>query len=158
MFNRVLNDKLLAQQVASLINNNNHLNKYYSSQEVLSQKDTYVVETLGSIVIGSIQIVKQAYILSEICHLVVHPEMRKQGVAKILILAAIKKSTTPMVYATIRKNNTGSRKAFKSCGFLNVGHYTTGNRDVLLYVSTCKRWKKQIDITQSPDYTNTHRR
>ena len=152
MFKRILTEEEIAKQIAWLINTNNRLNKRYNINEILSVSSSYLVETLGSIVVGCVQVERQAYVLSEIKHLVVHLTMRRQGLAKILIASALNKSTTPVVYATVREDNIGSQKAFTACGFTNAGKYTTENRSIILFLATSPKWKNTVDKINSSTY------
>jgi len=148
MFKRTIDDYSIAKQITLLLNKNNKLTIRYQPEDILHVKDTYIVETIGEIVIGCIQVEKQSYIMSELKHLVVHPDMRKRGIAKNLVLAGIKKSITPLLYATIRQDNIASLNTFKFCKFLCVGKYTTGNRNILLHVITCPKWDEQVYKTE----------
>lgn len=140
MFNRGLNDTEAAIQISVLINAHNKLKGNYSPWDILREKETYIVEAVKNTVLGAIQIQKQAYVLSEIKHLVVRPECRKAGMAKHLIKAALNKSTTPIVYATIRQENVASIRAFNSCGFKKTAHYDTNKRSVLVFMRTSSKW------------------
>lgn len=143
MFNRGLNDAEAAFQISALINTHNKLKSNHSPWDVLREKDTYIVEAIKNTVMGAIQIQKQAYILSEIKHLVVHPGCRKAGMAKHLINAALDKSITPIVYATIRQENVASIRAFSSCGFKKATHYDTNERSVLVFMRTSNKWLRK---------------
>jgi ribosomal protein S18 acetylase RimI-like enzyme len=158
MFQRVATDRVIASQVAALLNTHNKLNTKYNVEDILMDKNTYIVETLNHTVLACVQIRKQAYILSEIRHLSVTPAARHQGIGKTLVSSALISSPTPIVYATIRKDNIASIKTFESCGFVKAGIYTTGTRDIFLYVATCQKWKKKVDNPTNSFYNDDYRR
>jgi len=155
MFKRILDSTSAAKQVAGLLNSYNQLNTHYNAQNILDESASYTVESIGKTVIGCVQVQKQAYMLSEIKHLCVHPSMRKQGFAKMLITSALDRAPTPMVYATIREENIGSIKAFESCGFKRVGEYATGTRKVFIFMAICPKWQNKVDKSQIPVYNES---
>ena len=160
MFARVLNDNLIATQIAALLNKHNKLGVHYSKDGILLEKDTYIVETVDRFVVAAVQIKRLSYAISEAKHLVVRTNMRKKGLAKSLVTAAVNRSTTPIVIATIREENAGSIKTFESCGFVCSGKYTTNTRDVLLYMTTSPKWRKKVDKNRKlsyPDLTGGER-
>lgn len=144
MFQRAMSEAAIAEQIASLLNSHNRLGTYFTKQSILATKGDYIVETMGPLVAGCIRVERQSYNLTELKHLVVNPKCRKSGIAKYLIFSGINRATTPLVYAMIRRDNTSSQRAFIACGFVDAGHYTTGNRDVLLYLTTAPKWKKKL--------------
>lgn len=142
IFSRVITDREVATQVASLINLNNRLNSHYTPEMIVQCSREYIVESLGNVVIACIKIERQSYNITELKHLTVDTKNRGMGVAKMLVKTAIQRSTTPIIYAMIRHDNKASQKVFMSCGFTHSGKYTTNNRDVLLYTATGAAWKK----------------
>lgn len=158
MFKRVASDAEIARQIAALLNSHNRLGVHYTKETILAAKGDFIVQTMGPLVAGCVKVERQSYSMTEIKHLVVHPSFRRSGLAKMLVESGINQATTPLIYATIRRDNTASQRTFQSCGFAHVGHYTTGNRDVLLYVTTCPKWKKEVVNSVSPANVNYHRR
>lgn len=144
MFKRTISDEEMALQISGLLNKHSKLSMVYSPEHIYNERNSYIVETIGQIVVGCVQVEKQAYALSEIKHLVVRPEMRGRGIARSLVGAALNFSATPLAYATIRKENLSSQAVFRACGFINASYYTTGDRDLLMFVATSPKWKKQV--------------
>ena len=136
MFKRAITDLEIAKQISSLLSQHNNLGTVFTPEMIMAAQGDYIVQTIGPLVAASLKIERQSYNMTEIKHMVVHPSMRKRGLAKILILSGIKQATTPLIYATTRGDNIASCKALQSCGLKHVGQYTTGNRNVLLYMIT----------------------
>jgi ribosomal protein S18 acetylase RimI-like enzyme len=147
MFQRLLQETEIARQVALLINNNNDLNSKLNAATVLANRKGYIVESSGTEVVACVKLERQSYNMSEIKHLVVISKYRKCGLAKRLVLESLKRSTNPIVYATVRKDNIPSQKVFQACGFINSGQYTTGNKVILLYIVTSPKWRNALDRT-----------
>ena len=140
MISRILLKEDIAFQLAQLINRYNNLESTYTKELILNNKANYIVESIGTRVIGCAAIEKQAYAISELKHIVVSPEARRTGIASYLVSSAISKSQTPLIYATVREDNPASQKLLEKRGFSSVGFYTTEKRDVKLYVITSKKW------------------
>lgn len=136
-----ISNKEIAKQIAILLNKYNKLTIKYNTEEILLSPDTYVIETEAGTVTGVAAINKKAYAVSELHHVVVHPAFRKRGIAKHLVITALNKSSTPIVYATIRSENKASINVFTYCGFINAGKYITGKRGVYFYVAVANAWK-----------------
>jgi len=145
MFQRLISEVEISRQAALLINTNNNLNSKIIPARILSNKKEYIIETTYHTVTACVKIERQSYNMSEIKHLVVKPSCRKLGLAKKLVSEGLKRSTTPIVYATVREDNIPSQKVFQSCGFINTGKYTTGNKVILIYSSTSPKWKSKLD-------------
>lgn len=136
MFKRAITDLEIAKQISSLLRQHSNLGTVFTPEMIMAAQGEYIVQTIGPLVAASLKIERQSYNMTEIKHLVVHPSMRRQGLAKLIILAGIKQATTPLIYATIKEDNTASCKALQACGLKHVSQYTTGNRNVLLYMIT----------------------
>ena len=145
MFRRIISDYEIAKQIASLINKHSQLSITHTPESILNSQGDYLIETLGSLVVGCVKIEKQSYTIAELRHLVIHPSMRGHGLARSLISNGVRESPSPIVYAMIREDNTASQKAFLACGFLNSCNYTTGSRGIFLFITTSPKWKKTID-------------
>lgn len=139
-FNRILGDLKTAEQIANLINANNNLVTIHDPNEVYMARNEYIVETLMGRVIGCVRVQKQSYSITEIKHLCVIKEFRGHGLAKLLIKTGLNMAQSPLVYATVRKDNIGSIKAFESTGFINATAYQTVDRLILCLVSTAPKW------------------
>lgn len=151
MFYRVLTDMEIATQVAGLINTHNNLATRRRGVDILEGKSVYIVETHGNRVIGAVGLDKKCSSLTEIKHLVVYPQWRKQGLARFLLQKAITLCNSPLMFATIRHNNKSSLTLFERMGFSKAGEYLAkdihGNHKVVLTTRTAPKWKTQKNST-----------
>jgi len=83
-------------------------------------------------VIGCIGIKRLNFLLTEIKHLVVHPVLRRYGLAKALLAGAEGAATTPLVTASIREDNTASQRLFLNAGFTIVATAAVEDHNVKL--------------------------
>jgi len=109
----------MAAQIADMLNKHNKLTVTYSGPSLFYSAGKYFTEVEGNRVVGCIAIVPEPDI-TRLCHVCVLPEKRRQGLAKKLMNIAIRNSTTPNVYGTIREENTASLKMVYSLGFVYV--------------------------------------
>ncbi len=142
MFYFNLNHGQIAYQVAGLVNRHNNLSRKRSVADVQNGATDYIVETHGRWVLGAVGLDRQSYTFTEIKHLVVRPEWRGKGVARLLLKRALGLVTTKMVYATIREDNKASLKLFESFGFRRSGNYSAVDHRVVLLVRVSPQWKK----------------
>ena len=84
----------------------------YDSVRVDRSLATYYPLHLNNLVFGSVAVQRFNFLLSEVKHLVVHPLFRRMGLAKHLLSFALGKVETPLVYASIRKENKASVTLF----------------------------------------------
>ncbi|HEC63677.1 hypothetical protein LCGC14_2609230 [marine sediment metagenome] len=158
MFGRSISDTQIAYQVANLVNENNRLHTKYSYAQILEKRQTYLVETIGNLVVGCAAIEKQGYTISELKHISVNVQFRRKGIAKTMVEAALARAKTPIVYATVQESNVSSQKLLASCGFTSTNKYMTGKRQVLLFVTVAPKWanldiKNILDNIISKNYT-----
>ena len=149
MFYFGLDHAQISHQIAGLINSYNQLTKKRSGSNIQNGHTNYIVETHGGWVLGAVGLDRQSYTFTEIKHLVVAPEWRKQGIAKHLLKRALGMINTKMVYATIRDDNESSLELFESLGFQRSGDYPTENHKVTLLVKVNSQWEKIKSASQS---------
>jgi len=130
-----LSDYYIADQIANLINTYNRLYKLHTTESIMSSNTTYLVEILGTEVVGCVGITTESYEISRIHHISVKPEVRKRGIAKKLTCLAITQCQTTNVYMTIRADNYASLALAIELEFIFVNSYW--NRDH--YVITAAR-------------------
>lgn len=107
----------ISRQVAVLLNNHNQLRTQYSRHSVMKIKGAYFVDVVGGQVIGCSAILRENAQVTRQFHLCVHPDFRRQGIARKLKLASLKNVTTPYVYVTVREDNVASINLNTSIGF-----------------------------------------
>ncbi len=141
MLYRPLQDYEIARQIAGLLNDYNNLSRKRRGPEIVEGKTDYVSETHGRLVIAAVGISKTSSTLSEIKHLVVRPEWRRKKVARFILERAMSLSTTPLLYATIREDNTASVELCQSVGLTRERKYWAVNHDVVLLTRISPAWK-----------------
>jgi len=121
----------VARQVADLLNNHNQLRKYHNAYTVLKHKGAYFVDVVGGNVVGCQAILRENDMLTRLFHLCVHPNYRRQGIARKLKVAALNNVKTPYAYVTIREDNIPSINLNMSLGFVLVKKDWAGDHNVL---------------------------
>ena len=84
---------------------------------------------------GVIGLLWRSWYLTELRHLYVKPEFRRNGIGKFLVQEAMKKIKTPLACCTVRDGNDESLRLFERVGFSVVRGFInpeTGNRVSLL--------------------------
>jgi ribosomal protein S18 acetylase RimI-like enzyme len=109
--------KSVAEQIAHLLNQHNSLQTPYTGDKVIGAKAKYHPIQHEGLVFGSVATHRLNFMLTEVKHLVVHPTFRKMGLGHKLIKTAMGRADTPVIYATIRKDNTASLYLFEKAGF-----------------------------------------
>ena len=115
---------LEAIELTILINKYNNLKNKISVLQVYNGSHFVIIDNKGK-VLGGIGYRLHSWYLCEICHLVIHPKYRKNGIAKELIKFLLDKKISHLYFATIYKNNTPSISLFYSLGFDRVAEITS---------------------------------
>ena len=115
----------IAEQIATMLNDNNQLYRKHNSLSILGGIADYFVEVAGNTasgekVIGCVALEQEFTTLSKIKHLCVLPEYRRLGVARKLLNVAIQSCKTQNVYMTIREDNKASLRLASSLNFVFV--------------------------------------
>jgi len=143
MFHYGLGDIQVARQVAKLINSYSGLVTKRNSADIMHPGTEYVIETHGNIVIAICGLSKVSSPLSELKHLVVRPEWRGRGVGLFMVSRALKLCQTPMVYATVKRNNHSSLTTLKKAGFTVSEEFSGITIPLILLLKVCSKWKKR---------------
>lgn len=139
-FVHALSQPEIAEQVAALLNTYSNLALQRTSLDIQDSKTSYIVESHGRHVIGACGLHKLTYQLTELKHLVVIPPWRRQGVGRFLVKRAIALCSTPVLYATVRRDNSPSLQLFKSLGFEVGTDYTNEDHGVIFLVRASSKW------------------
>jgi N-acetylglutamate synthase-like GNAT family acetyltransferase len=134
MFYFPISHQDIAKQIAELINSYNSLAMVRTSQGILNGKTKYVVETHGKYVIGLAGIEKVSYQLSELKHMVVHPDWRSKGLGSFVAKRALQICDTPSVYATVRTANEASIRTLEKLEFLKTHEFSAGDHDLAMLI------------------------
>jgi|GEM_PF-5442462 len=104
-------------------------------RETASDSITYYGAYVGGRLTGVIGRRFRAWYATELCHLFVAPEYRKEGIATALIAHALEKVKTPLVVATVQLQNKESSSVFGKMGFRHIStvlNPNTGNTVMIL--------------------------
>jgi N-acetylglutamate synthase-like GNAT family acetyltransferase len=124
----------IAKQIAGLINSYNSLAMVRTSQSIINGNVKYVVETHGKFVIGLAGIEKVSYQLSELKHMVVHPDWRGKGLGSFVAKRALQLCETPSVYATVRTTNNASIRSLEKLEFLKAHEFSAGDHSLVMLI------------------------
>jgi N-acetylglutamate synthase-like GNAT family acetyltransferase len=152
MFYFPISHQEIARQVAGLLNDYNNLAMMRTSQDIINAKTRYVVETHGKFVIGVAGIEKVSYQMSELKHMVVHPDWRGKGLAAFVSKRALLVCETPSVYATVRTTNNSSIRALEKLEFLRVHDVPSGDHTLATFLRVAP--KCQTSTTQKSNSSN----
>lgn len=123
-FTLLVNQELIAHQIASLLNMYNALTTIHTSSTILNSSINYIVE--HSVVrnklevVGCVGISPTGLDTTLIKHLCVKQETRNKGIAMKLVRTAINSITTNYVHMSIRSNNYPSLSLAEKLGFLVI--------------------------------------
>ena len=67
---------------------------------------------------GVVGLLWRSWYLTELRHLFVKPEFRRQGIGTFLVEKALKKVRTPLACCTVRDGNEGSPTLLRRAGFI----------------------------------------
>lgn len=135
----------ISKQIVSLVNRNNQLNSVYRPENVMG-RNYYIVNVNGT-VLACVEVDKQSYSFTEIRHLCVESYFRNYGIGKLLVERAIKHVKTPMIYATVLKNNIASCKLFNSLSFKGEQTYINKQgKEVLLLVMRNSEFQNRKEV------------
>lgn len=114
----------VAQQIATLINTQNHLARTLSVDEVMRRSGSFIYFGLVAPVPeiwGVLQVRYLTFYLSEIRYVSVHPEHRRAGLATRLINHAERLSTRPFINMTTRLDNEPMLHCLNKAGYTPQG-------------------------------------
>jgi len=121
----------MARQVAVLLNEHNQLRKPHTAYTISRGAGAYFVDIVAGTVVGCSAIHQETEEATRQFHLCVHPNFRRQGLARKLKLASLAHVTTPYVYVTIREDNVASINLNMSLGFVVVKKDWVNDHNVL---------------------------
>ncbi len=123
-----------AKQIADLLNTQNHLTMQYDAVTVLRRKNDIIFHTDDDgTVTCAVEVDRVQWYQAEIKHLSVHPDCKRKGLGRTLLVEAECKAAelgVLLTQCTVRDNNTASIKLFLSSGYrhsLTVKNPESGN-------------------------------
>jgi len=141
-----ISEQEISEQIAVLLNTYNDLSYKRTFSDILQGKVKYIAETHGKRVLAACGYEHLSYQLSEIKHLVVHPNWRGKGLGRFMVKRCIEIIQTPLLYATVKRVNNSSINVFKSLGFKEACTYFNEEHDVIMLTRSSSKW------TQKPNW------
>lgn len=154
MFYFPITHQEIAEQIAGLLNTYSNLQLRRNSHSILNSKTKYVVETHGKFVIGVAGVEKVSYQLSELKHMVVHPDWRGKGLGGFVAKRALNICQTPSVFATVRTSNAASVRALEKIGFLKSHEFFSDGNELSMLVRAASCQTKKPSKSNSFDEMN----
>ena len=99
----------------------------------------YYMAVEDGVIKGIVGLLWRSWYLTELRHLHVKPEFRRNGVGTFLVEKALERVKTPLVCCTVREDNEGSLTLFRCEGFVVERRFVnpeTGNTVALMMRST----------------------
>lgn len=124
----------LAGQIANLINAGGQLRFLMSREHILSNTTRYLVELHKNKVIGVIGLEKCNQFVTEMKHLCVHPEYRRQGIGKKLLEKGAQASLTEFVFGAVRSDNTTNIRNNLRIGMVPIGKRSKRTYSIIVFV------------------------
>lgn len=124
----------LAGQVAGLINAGGQLKFIMSRESILHNNIKYLIELHKDKVIGTIGLEKCNQYVTEMKHLCVHPDYRRQGIGRKLLGRGVKASLTEFVFGAIRSDNAVNIRNNLRVGMIPIGKRTKRTYSILIFV------------------------
>ena len=128
----------IAAQVAALINSGGQLVIHQTPQSVLNGPVTYMLDMHKDKVIGTMGLVPKSKDVSEMKHLCVHPDYRRQGIGLKLLEKGIRFAKTEKVYGLVRADNSGNIRNNIRAGLRPVAKYWGRNCYIIVFVGRKK--------------------
>ena len=148
----------IGEQIAALLNTHSDLSFRRNFSDILSGKVDYIVETHGRHVLAACGKERLNFQLTEVKHLVVRPDWRGKGLGQFMTKKIVQSIDTPLIYATVKRDNTPSLSIFKVEGFQESSVYFNENHDVVMLVRSNPKWTPKPDWKSvSSDATNKDR-
>lgn len=91
-------------------------------------------------IIGYGELIKMNFAISEIRHVFVHENFRNRKLAQKINELLMRECNTPLIIATVRKENNIMRHIMEKIGFANVAQFISpiSKKEIILYVKVKK--------------------
>ena len=139
-----LNDHVVANQIANMLNRYNRWATTFSAMSILSLPTKYFVEMHNNRVIGCAGIQRDYATTTKIQHICVLPEFRKLGIAKMLVNRSLAEVITEFAYMTIREDNVASLTMAESSGFRYISKHWFRDHWTLTYAKQLREIKYNV--------------
>ena len=123
----------LAGQIAGLINAGGQLKFFTSRSSILNSNIRYLVELHKNKLIGTIGLEECNPYVTEMKHLCVHPEYRRQGLGKRLLEKGVQASSTGVVFGTVRSDNAVNIRNNLRIGMIPIGKRSKRTYSIIIF-------------------------
>jgi len=123
----------IAKQIADLLNSGKQLWFHQMPQGILGNPIEYLVELDQQKVIAVVGLELKAPQVTEIKHLVVHPDYRKRGLGKKMLEFAIMHAKTNYVFGTVGVDNVENIRNNFRVGMVPIGKYRNNRRMIIVF-------------------------
>ena len=124
----------LAGQIASLINAGGQLKFLMSRESILYNNTRYLIELHKDKVVGVVGLEKCNQYVTEMKHLCVHPDYRRQGIGKKLLEKGAQASLTEFVFGAVRSDNAANIRNNLRIGMTPVGKKSKRTYSIIIFV------------------------
>lgn len=124
----------LAGQIASLINAGGQLKFLMSRESILYNNTRYLIELHKDKVVGVVGLEKCNQYVTEMKHLCVHPDYRRQGIGKKLLEKGAQASLTEFVFGAVRSDNAANIRNNLRIGMIPVGKKSKRTYSIIIFV------------------------
>lgn len=128
-----IDENNLASQIASLINLGGQLKFLMSRDSIRLSPISYLVELHKDKVIGTIGLEECNPRVTELKHLCVHPEYRRQGLGKKLLEKGAQAAKTEFVFGIVRSDNLVNIRNNLRIGMVPIGKKSKRNYSLIIF-------------------------
>ena len=123
----------LAAQISSLINSGHQLKFFLAQDSVKYSPVRYLIELHRDKVIGTIGLEQCNPRVTELKHLCVHPDYRRQGIGVKLLEKGAKASLTEFVFGAVRSDNLVNIRNNLRIGMVPVGKKSKRGYSIIIF-------------------------
>jgi len=125
--------KSLVAQVTSLINSGHQLKFYLTQESIRYSPIRYLIELHKDRVIGTIGIEQCNPKVTELKHLCVHPDYRRQGLGRKLLEKGVQAAPTEFVFGTVRSDNPVNIRNNLRIGMIPIGKKSKRSYSIIIF-------------------------
>jgi ribosomal protein S18 acetylase RimI-like enzyme len=125
--------KSLVAQVTSLINSGHQLKFYLTQESIRYSPIRYLIELHKDRVIGTIGIEQCNPRVTELKHLCVHPDYRRQGLGRKLLEKGVQAAPTEFVFGTVRSDNPVNIRNNLRIGMIPIGKKSKRSYSIIIF-------------------------
>jgi len=123
----------LATQIANLINSGHQLKFFLAQESIKYSPVRYLIELHKDKVIGTIGLEQCNSRVTELKHLCVHPDYRRQGIGLKLLEKGAKSSLTEFVFGAVRSDNLVNIRNNLRIGMVPIGKKSKRGYSIIIF-------------------------